>query len=654
MNEIDKKLRERIKMLEEIDKMIHNTGDDSISYTISRGGLDRSNLSQDYDFPLQTRKESKMFSTKEYTEPVHAKSQTKFKSVDSNNSAENRLCIKNKIKTSKENNQFFTLKKNETAAYNKEIRKKNQITPRQDSKKNYSSKISSRSPTKEVNINISINNPIPKSDVVERLYNYAFYQKEKMERKRLESEAKILKQMNPEITDRAKNIRRDSKKFYERLYPSHKITRSNIGSEYNSNNININNTSQCNDSQICSRNGSPLINLNVNMNNNSFYQYTPYFEKTKDGQENFEKIYRRADPEKKYIFQHKPKINNNSLRIARNLTPSKERLLSKKSKKCHKDNCPCSLSHVNTSFLSQDYRTLEVNKSRSRSPSARLEDLYLKGLEKMKKREIKSQEKKIKDGQEYRRYSYRPSINEYSPNHIGREIKKPQSKNNMRESNDSHSSPKRQFYDKTTHWQRNVSSRKEKTKQIIEKEMKTIYTFKPKITKTMMPNDEKFIVEHLDQIEDYVSRRRGMLQKKKEEENYLKKKFVTGENYKCKATVPKEFHFQTDMRGKSYSRENSCENKTRHNHNRAHRTPSQINLKMMRDQLKTNDFFQKSEFLSDDEERVDDYSDYDSRIEERLNCKKGVNYHPAEDQKNMNIFMNAINNLHDQLVNFKI
>jgi hypothetical protein len=660
MNEIDKKLRDRIKMLEDIDQMIQNPIEDSISYTVSRGCLDRSNLSQDYDFPLQTRKESKMFSTKEYTEPVLAKNQTKIKPV-SYKSTEKSYSSKNKIINPKDKN-IYTLKKNETADLKKSKQEKikNKGSPIRNQSKNLSprlpsnkksTKATSKSPAKEVNINISINSYIPKSDVVERLYNHAFYQKQKMERKRQESEAKILKQMNPEITDKAKNIRRDSKKFFERLYPSHKIPRGNIPSENNINYMNLNNTSQFNDS----RHGTPQINVNVNMNNNSFYNYTPYFDNAKDEDENFEKIYRRATPEKTSNFQHKPKINNNSLRIARNLTPSKERLLSKKTKKCHKENCPCSLSHVNTSFPSPTYKTLDVKKSISRSPSIRLEDLYTKGLEKMKKREIKCQEKVIKDGQEFRKYSYRPSINDYYPNNIGRKIKKPQSKSNLRESNDSQTSPKSEFYDKSTHWLKNVCSRKEKIKQNIEKEMKSIYTFQPKITKTMMPNDEKFIVDHLDQIEDYVSRRRAMLQKKKEEEDYLKKKFVTGENYRCKATVPKEFQFQTDIRGKSHSRDNSFDKNSRHSHNRAHRTPSQINLKLMRNELKTNEFFQKSGFFSDDEERRGDNSHCDSRIEEGLISKKIVNYwDEPEDQKNMQIFMSAINNLHDQLVNFKI
>ncbi len=69
-------------------------------------------------------------------------------------------------------------------------------------------------------------------------------------------------------------------------------------------------------------------------------------------------------------------------------------------------------------------------------------------------------------------------------------------------------------------------------------------TYKPGIIKTEMPNDEKFIERNLNQIQEYVNRRRAFIQKSKEKQRYIEQKLnldVNLRRFVKKPTIPKEF-----------------------------------------------------------------------------------------------------------------
>jgi hypothetical protein len=360
-------------------------------------------------------------------------------------------------------------------------------------------------------------------------------------------------------------------------------------------------------------------------------------------------------------YEYKPKLDRNSMRIAEKLMPAKERLLVKKKRSKSKDSGNLNISYLNASRSFPNTPSRSPTRSPSRSPTNRTIELYSHGLENMKKREIMHSQKKVNDGNEYKNYAYKPVINSNSPVSSGRIPAK--SKDPLQ----NNEAEKAQFYQKTVHWKKNVDGRKEKMRIYQQGEMGNICTFKPQICRDMMPNDEKFIVKRLSQIEDYVNKRRGVIQKKKDEEVYLKKKFVSGENYKGKMTIPKEFNLKTDIRGRNKSKEGGpC----RDHHEHRSLSPSHVNL--MRQKLKTDEFFVNNinDFADADvDNEVIYYDTGNNRYghqHEQVNTyqqpyynSRSQNYPPEQqylghDEKNMHVFMNAINNLHDQLVNFKI
>lgn len=84
------------------------------------------------------------------------------------------------------------------------------------------SSLTSRSNSKEISnssniITKSSKNITPPNESGDRLYNYGFYIKNKLERKRKEELKKISRQMTPKILQRSKNIYRDNH-FEDRLY----------------------------------------------------------------------------------------------------------------------------------------------------------------------------------------------------------------------------------------------------------------------------------------------------------------------------------------------------------------------------------------------------------------------------------------------------
>ena len=75
------------------------------------------------------------------------------------------------------------------------------------------------------------------------------------------------------------------------------------------------------------------------------------------------------------------------------------------------------------------------------------------------------------------------------------------------------------------------------------------YTFKPEINKINIKNDIPFIMKNIQQMNEYVNKRRKVLKQKKEEENYKNKKFyLDTNNYTFKTTIPKEFDLKTEKR----------------------------------------------------------------------------------------------------------
>jgi hypothetical protein len=692
MNDINQRLKEKLRLLDEIDQMIcesesqtvskYPDDNNSLNFQLNNNfmnnkTIDRyynADMSQELDYPLQQKQNSyseakldnskpifnniysnfkihpqtiqnvnnrkneihnklnnnftmgnknnfsnnnynsqceNIFSTKECTEPINVKSKLNSRVIaEKENMTPTRATNKKSLKNfnPKISNSTSNLLKKVSPIIKKDLNVKSPSM-----KENQVRKSKSPTPKQLVNININISNE-NKNDVGNRLYNYAFFIKDKHYKRRIEGQNMLSRNMTPEITTRAKSIQRDPKKFYERLYPYHKLK-----NPQNSNN-NLNSDDYL---------PTPAINVNVNMNdasNINNVHNTPFFDEKitlfNDEEEMLRRVYRRSiSPVEN--FRYKPQINKNSIKIASKLMPSKERLLIKKKRSKSKNNPVKDFSYnSHFTYLTQE-NSRSFTKSPSKSPTCRTIDLYTQGIENMKKREVIHRQKKSKDAEEFKNYAYKPTINIRSNILSGRKVLK---------NNENNSKQKADVYDKNINWKNSVNFKNEKLRQNKSNDMKKIYTFKPNITKEFIPNDEKFITQRLDQIESYVNKRRDNLQKKKQEEEFVRKRFTHGENYKGKMTIPKEFNLKTDERGRTKSREKERQVEYRSN--------SPANIAVLRGKLKTKDFFDNDDYLQ--RLRVENL-DFSYKNDQNL-----------YDESNMHVFMNAINNLHDQLVNFKI
>ena len=347
-----------------------------------------------------------------------------------------------------------------------------------------------------------------------RLYNYGFYLKNKLEKRRRKEEEKIHSQMTPKL-------------YYTK-----------------SNNIYNNNSNLLNNNNHSSDNLTKKKNHEKNIYNN---QYT-----------------------------YRPKLNKNSLKIAQNLESSSERLIRKRKKNNNSISNKENKQYYNNIYFDSSHSR---SRSNSTSPSSnnknhlkRCNDLYNKGIEQILKREQIYQESKLKKEEEYKKYSFKPKLNNKSNvvelNYINNSFTKSKSKNNTKKNIEKKIND---IYRKQYDWKRKLENKNMKKREDINKEEIKHCTFKPEISHLNIENDEKFILKNLQQMNDYVIKRRDIIQKQKEYEEYKNKRLGNNsQNFVIKTTIPKEFEFQTNNRSRSHSKERvniNNENKVLGNNN---------------------------------------------------------------------------------------
>ena len=175
-------------------------------------------------------------------------------------------------------------------------------------------------------------------------------------------------------------------------------------------------------------------------------------------------------------------------------------------------------------------------------------------------------------------------------------------------------------------------SKKKKQDEIENKK----YTFKPEINQLNMKNDVPFIMKNIQQMNEYVNKRRKILEQKKEEENYKKRKLgLNAINYNVRTTIPKEFDLKTEKRNKSNKKERDLniikqkEKKTGKINNQAIIMANNITVKNNNKGLS----YLNRDILNED-------------------CKNNYNNNNQETNFNCNItqsqqeFINAVNDLH--------
>ena len=567
MDLIDKKLSEKLKLFEYIDKKY---GTNNMDYSTSEKTNSKMNSELNRNFlPLNA-----------YKEKEKTKSISKIDLLNDNSN------IYSDYKTNSYKKYFYSpsmnsLDSNKTK-YNEKFHKKYQ---KRNYKKNNNNLSNLTADSSDINRKKNYKNLHPPNDSGDRLYNYGYYIKNKLDKKRKKEEEKIKRQMTPKILNRSREMikdkyreYRDPNKFEERLYYAEK----------NDTNDNIYNRRRT------------LSRENI------------LYEKDKNNK-----------------FTHHPKLNKKSLLIASKLEPATLRITRKKeinTAKIVEDNSNSVLECYKNLFKDGNKTFNYMNNFRKRmsniSPfcgNEKSNELYNKGMIYIKNKEKNYKENLLKKEQEYKNYSFHPQI-----------IKNSQKKG-KKISDD--------IYTKNKEWQKRLENENNfKRKKFNEIENKK-YTFKPQINKNNMQNDVQFIMKNIQQMNDYVNKRRKVLKQKKEEENYKKKKFGNNaNNYNIKTTIIKEFNLKTELRSKS--------NKKQRDLNIINK-----NLKMK------NDFFNEALIVADnkinnknneEECKNNNYNNYNFSGNNYNRGRKVVTSIPSMTQSQQD-FLNAVNELHNTM-----
>ena len=367
-------------------------------------------------------------------------------------------------------------------------------------------------------------------EVADRLNNYGIYLKNKIENQRQIQDNKIMQLMKPKKRGKSGNTTKNPEKISERLYQDYKK------------NIDKNN-----------RNNNTKNNLNNTSGN------------LKD-------------------FTYHPKINKKSLMIAQKLEPSFIRLNKKKKTKeintsKNKKNDYLNLYggslinnnkekkdiFYNFSLMNNNSNSTNINKKREKNKNnknifEKMNNLYIRGIEQKQKKEKVYNDSQKKKEEEYKNYSFKPKINKiYDITRNKYELTEKQKKNNSKKENISN------IYKKNFEWKKKIENELKKKKQKKEETLKSLCTFKPIINDynfNINTTNNKNMSKILEQMNDYINKRRKNIQYKRNEESYkYKRLYGSGNKYEVKSTIPQEFELETEIRNR-YMKKNknrSCD-----------------------------------------------------------------------------------------------
>ena len=313
---------------------------------------------------------------------------------------------------------------------------------------------------------------IPKKDnLIDRLLRYGENLEKKKERMKLENENNFKLMATPDISALAKNINRNPKKFVERLFYD-KYT--NEKKKYNK--------------------------------HDSYYYNNKVDEKKLKAKENNN-------------FTHRPTISKKSQEIANKLEPSSKRLLKKKEKKEFVDRDECEkllYDNYKNLFINNSFYNKYENKKVNINEKNLIYKLYNKGLEKLRKKEMKFQEHLKKKNEEYKNYSFSPNVS------VNKNSKSKGKIKNMK------SNPKRKsikylnkkIYNKQVEWQKKIKQENSNKKLIQDNlYLRTYCTFKPKFYTRIMKENPQMIKKYLKTSNSYIERRRRQIKQEKERLN---------------------------------------------------------------------------------------------------------------------------------------
>ena len=309
---------------------------------------------------------------------------------------------------------------------------------------------------------------MPKKDyIIEKLLRYGENLEKKKKRLKLENEKYFKKMATPCISENAKNINRNPKQFVERLFYD----------KYTS-------------------------DKKKNNKHESYYYVNRVDEKKIKETENSN-------------FTYRPSINKKSQEIANRLEPSSKRLLRKKENKeiIDKEECEkLAIDNYKNLFNNNNFNKYD-NKKINFNEKNLIYNLYNKGLESLKKRELQYQENCRKKNEEYKNYSYSPNISTNKKNKNKKRVKniKKQLMKKI-EKND--------LYKKQIEWKKKKNIENSKKKLIQEDfYVKHFCTFKPKILTEKMKDNVQLIKKNLKTSNSYIEKRRKQIKQEQQKLN---------------------------------------------------------------------------------------------------------------------------------------
>ena len=441
MNLINQKLEEKLKLFEEFDRIFSNYQPKITPLALSKKDINNSKM---------ISKDKNKYNEKKL------KDNNKFDNIYSN------------FDSNKNENAYYFRNYEEMMNYMYSLSSK-VLTNNNNSKKSKSkSKPKNNLHQKNINRNNYKVQFMPKKDyVIEKLLRYGENLEKKKKILKLESEKLFKKMSIPCISDNARNINRNPKKFVERLFYD----------KYTS-------------------------DKKKNNKHDSYYYINKVDEKKIKETENSN-------------FTYRPSINKKSLEIANKLEPSSKRLLRKKEKKeiIDKEECEkLAIDNYKNLFNNNNFNKYE-NKKINFNEKNLIYKLYNKGLENLKKKELQYQENVHKKEEEYKNYSYSPNISTNKENKSNKKIKNIKKQIVKK-------TKKNDLYHKQIEWKKKKILENSKKKLVQEDfYFKHFCTFKPKILTEKMKDNSQIIKKNLKTSNSYIEKRRKQIKQKNQKLN---------------------------------------------------------------------------------------------------------------------------------------
>lgn len=343
-------------------------------------------------------------------------------------------------------------------------------------------------------------------DAGQRLYNYGFYLKNKLENQRRVQENNLKKLMRPKIISKTQNNTTKDIIISERLYLNHKKKKNN--KEKNCNSNNSNNFSY-----------HPIINKKSLLLAQKLEASFVRLNKSNK----IKNIIEQA-PQKYYINLYEDSLLGNT-----------------------------TTQDINQGIFSFKGNNNSKNKKNNKNIFEKMNNLYLRGIEERQKKQKLYNENQRKKGEEYKKFSFKPYL---SHNNINA-FKKNSKINNIKKKKINNF--KNNIYKKQFEWKKKIESKIIKIKEKKEESITKLCTFKPELSIFNYKNNNKYIYKIIDQMNEYVVKRRKTIKNKISEENHKNKKLHGGvEDFTIKSTIPQEFEFETEIRNKNFNKNRSC------------------------------------------------------------------------------------------------